>query len=145
MKNQIIKTIAIAVVILAGSFISANAQVHNRVRVTLPFDFHIKDQTLPAGEYMLESLNPQSGGSTIAFRSLDGKLNRAIAMNPVGSPQQKPVAPSLVFNRYGSEYYLSEIRNPAEALSLTAPTTKTERELAAKQKATSETVAIGRH
>jgi hypothetical protein len=144
MKSQIIKTITIAVVILVGSFVSANAQVHSRVLVTLPFDFHIKDRTLPAGVYVLESLNPQSSGSTIAFRRMDGKFNRSVVMNPVGSAQQKPGSASLIFNRYGSEYYLSEIRNPAEELSMTAPVTKTERELAARQKAASETVAMGR-
>jgi len=130
MKNQILKSIA-AVFVMLLAIASANAQTNNQVAANIPFDFYVNNQKFAAGEYVIERANPSSLEASLIFRQKDGKNSRIVMMLPLAvNAQSGKAQPSLIFNRYGAEYFLSEIRNPADSFGAQLPKVKKERSLA---------------
>jgi hypothetical protein len=76
-------------------------------RANVPFAFTAGTTSLPAGTYNLSTLP----GHTDAFmiRSL---LHGVIILSQQSGSSRKDVAPALVFDRYGDQYFLREIRLP---------------------------------
>ena len=97
-----------AMVLLLGA-VSVYSQAANVafLRVSIPFNFTVDNQQLPAGDYTVSEseLNPQS---VIWLQSVDGQH---VAV--VHTHQTFMVTPSanaeLVFQHSGSEYFLSQI------------------------------------
>jgi hypothetical protein len=71
--------------------------------VTIPFDFHVGSKTLPAGTYIV---NRQ--GEAIQISDSRGHAAFVIS-TPVPNPAAN-LDNQLVFNRYGNDSYLSEVR-----------------------------------
>ena len=71
--------------------------------VTIPFDFHVGAKTLPAGTYIV---NRQ--GEAIKLSDSSGHSAFVISM-AVPNPAAK-LDNQLVFNRYGNDAYLTEVR-----------------------------------
>jgi hypothetical protein len=122
MKSRSLITLA-AVVALAS--VTGYAQ-SSGIRVSVPFEFAVGQAVFPAGDYTvraatsaglvrLQAANPSSGGYVHA--------NRAVRDNT----QEQP---TMVFNRYGNNYFLARIWWAASADGLEFPRTKTEIELA---------------
>lgn len=122
----------------------ANAQVHKQIAVHIPFDFYVQNQKMTAGDYLIESISPQSNQSTLVFREKSGKAKGILKTIPIElNKDRKSFEPKLIFNRYGSEYFLAEIRNPLEESGFAVRATKTEKILAKKfGKPTQETVSM---
>ena len=99
-----------------------------RIKSNIPFEFVYGDITMPAGEYDLRS-NAVNG--TVSLQSLDQQVfaNRfsvaAKAWNPVADGKAR-----LVFNRYGNQYYLSQIWDGQGVQGREFSQSRTERELA---------------
>ncbi len=74
------------------------------LRAAIPFNFHAGDKLMPAGEYFIHEQSP-----VVFLRTFDvASLSRALMT--VGAAGRDPSHESkLVFNRYGSEYFLSTI------------------------------------
>ena len=72
---------------------NASAQT-NRMRVTVPFDFQVSGEAMPAGQYIFES--PVNGGM-VYLTAPSGARHAAIGM-PVGNPSN-PKKPQVVFER----------------------------------------------
>ncbi len=94
----------------------------------IPFAFTIADKTLPAGEYMIRS----AGDPYVLI--LQGERHNAAALtmtNPevVVRTEHPAEATKLVFNRYGTRYFLSEVVNGYTASGFVVPMPKAEREL----------------
>jgi len=98
----------LTIALLLGA-VSVYTQAENVpfIRVSIPFDFTVGNQTLPAGDYTIlhSDLNPQS---VVWLQSPDGKF---VAI--VGTHQRYALDPSpstqLIFQHSGSEYFLSQI------------------------------------
>ena len=71
--------------------------------VTIPFDFHVGAKTLPAGTYIV---NRQ--GEAIKLSDSSGHSAFVISM-AVPNPAAK-LDNQLVFNHYGNDTYLTEVR-----------------------------------
>lgn len=116
------KTIAITVCLLASfAAVSASAQDH-AAKATVPFGFYAGDAWVPAGTYIVQSNveNPQ----VIAIRNLE---TRRIVMSLGNQSDPQKGSNSLVFDKYGNEYFLREIRCPSRGMNLQFETTKKER------------------
>jgi hypothetical protein len=125
---------SIVVILFAGCcFLSVDAQVHSHVKAAIPFDFSLQGRTFTAGEYVISSLNPESDGGRLVFRPIEGK-NGQIAILTAVSPtgRENAEGPSLIFNRYGSKYFFSELRNPSENFAARARQSLQEKKLAEK-------------
>lgn len=100
--------LAVAVVFLVSIIAAGECYAECRVlAVHIPFAFQVKDKTLPAGEYRIESLLTGDG---VIHRILpmDGDSPIFVSTVAVDAKDGKS-EPQLVFNRYGESYFLSQI------------------------------------
>jgi hypothetical protein len=106
MKKQAY-TILVIAALVATVFTSAQAQSNTLIAANVPFNFVIKDRALPAGEYVF-ALVQFGGADAVRIQSADGHIT---AFVPTRSAKSKPsqAEPALVFNRYGDEYFLSQM------------------------------------
>jgi hypothetical protein len=101
MANRSLSILGAFVLIL--SLAPAVAQTHE-MTATIPFDFVVAQQSLPAGEYRLVI---HGRSMLIRFDSVNvapGPKLFAMYMNGGVSKDQNPC---LIFNRYGNRYFLS--------------------------------------
>jgi len=136
----------IALLVLIGSMaVAAQAQTAGRaqVRVSIPFQFHVGNATLPAGDYLVRQLNTDSSAATMQISRKDGGANTII--NMIGTIGDAQALTKLTFRRYGNQYYFGEVWMDGESAGMQAPKSKSERatqkELAALNVAM-ETVAL---
>ena len=104
MKTQIIRNIGVALLAATSVF----PQGSQRLTVQVPFGFHVGNSILPAGAYTVDN---DPAPNVLRLRSDDFKSSVMIQTNSV----QKLKAPSqgmLVFNKYGDEYFLSQVWKP---------------------------------
>ena len=126
MKHNILHAF-LAIGLLTALVTGGHAQTLDTIIVNVPFDFIVGNTTLPAGTYTVDralSSNPNG----LVLRGRDGNstiLTSGITGTSDGSPR-------LVFNRYGSQYFLHEIRTLAGVRELSR--SRTEVKLAEMQK-----------
>src|SRR5215471_6690036 len=96
---------AMAAVILTLSIGTAAHAQSGMVLVTIPFQFHLGTQTLPAGKYTVQ----RDSDNVIRIQDERGRSFMAIASRINDRGSKTPDA-GLVFNRYENDYFLSEIR-----------------------------------
>jgi len=144
MKKQI--STMFAMLMLVGLLaVTAEAQSVNGVsiRATIPFEFSVGDKLLPAGEYRIQQVNPASDLAMLQIATANGEARVLVRVRSIRAGNTSQTA--LVFNQYGSSYFLSTLAIEGSEDAWQAPKSHTERgvrrELAAlKMKA--ETVAV---
>ncbi len=111
MKIQVLRNVAILGLFFVLAIASVQAQTPSRVEVNIPFDFSAGKGTLKAGAYSLK----RTTGNALVIRSADGKttalLNAPLA---IGSRNSK-AGERVVFNKYGDQYFLSQVWMSADA------------------------------
>ena len=119
------KTIAAIAFFIVATFAAADpasAQDH-LLKATIPFSFTVGGQTLPSGTYTIGSgvTNP----NVLAIRNWDKKVN----ILSMGQPNQgnSERDNTLVFHKYGNQYYLSEIRSEGASIDVRFPESKAEK------------------
>jgi len=122
MKKQTLSVIVTLSVIAALS-IAGFAGLNRNLRANIPFDFMVNGKKLPAGKYVIEE---GVAASAMVIRSFETKQ----AATSVTQGFQVPVGskPKLVFHRYGSQYFLSQVISDLGGKEL--PKSKAEREAA---------------
>ena len=111
---------------------SAQAQsLTYRLTANIPFDFSVAGKKLPAGKYWINRAQQDNGDTVVQIRSTDGNENITRLTIPVRT--FNPVKHgSLVFHRYGEEYFLSEIWPAGGLTGRELPKSHAERELERK-------------
>jgi hypothetical protein len=111
---------------LAGTVLVVDLPLHAQslaIKVTVPFEFHAADKTLPAGTYTVAKR-----GDAILIS--DGRGNAAAVLaNPVQNKAYK-LDDMLVFKRYGETRFLSEVRWRSYSTARGLIETSAERKLA---------------
>ena len=132
MKNVVAKMGLLAVMTVIAASVSANAQSLNyKLTANIPFDFSVAGEKLPAGKYSIGRAQQSNGDTVVQIRSTDGHANVVRFTIPVFA--NDPVKQSsLVFRRYGNEYFLAEIWPVGAVTGRELPKTQAERELARK-------------
>ena len=113
-----------ALLILAGACTAASLQAQSHeVRADIPFSFAVGSKQLPAGHYTFLT----GPSDTIVTRNTDNEaviLSRTEkAFHAVGYLNV------LVFNKYGDDYFLREIRCPSIAMNVEIPKSKLEKQI----------------
>ena len=105
MKHHIFKLTAIFATFLGLAVAGVQAQAPSKVEVNIPFEFSAGTKTLQPGVYSIERLS----GNYLKLRSVDGKS--AVILNaPLNlTSLDDKAGERLVFNKYGDQYYLSQI------------------------------------
>ena len=129
MKTNLLRTSIVAALAATAAF----AQDSALLKATVPFAFIAGKQVLPAGQYTVDQ-GPAAG--VLMIRSADGGRTAIVLAQPASSAA--PHAASLVFHRYGSTCFLSEVWSPGNGGS-ELPPTRRERELIARRAATANT------
>jgi hypothetical protein len=132
MKNVVVKMGLLVVMMIIAASVSANAQtLQYRLTVNIPFDFSVAGEKLPAGKYWVKRAQQSDGDMVVQISSADGHSNVTKLTIPVSA--KEPVKNGvLIFNRYGNEYFLSEIWPAGGVTGRELHKSRAERELARK-------------
>src|SRR5258705_11569454 len=91
---------------LCAAAASANAQLSIPIRAKIPFDFSVGDKKLPAGEYTFSRLSGFSDSKTISVSEGSTRVFRSTFEAQVLIPKKDS---TLVFHKYGDQYFLEQI------------------------------------
>ena len=112
--------------VLVGMVVVTNLPLHAQslaMRVNIPFEFHAGEKTLPAGTYIVErrgeALIISNGTGSGAAVLSNATKNKAYGLNSM-----------VVFNRYGDECFLKEVRWSDFSTARSVMETKAEHRLA---------------
>jgi hypothetical protein len=122
MCSRFVTAFAAAAAFATASPATAQTEVHLIARV--PFAFAVGDANLPSDTYHLSRMNGH--GEMLVFRG--DRTGALVRTSQVRLPRTD-AQPSLVFHRYGNQYFLREIRWEDTA-RLDLPETKAERNAA---------------
>ena len=85
----------------------AQAQILNDFEVKVPFQFHVGNTKLPAGQYLIHVLD-DSDLSVMEIMSADGTISALFQVQETEA-KSTPAKNELVFNKYGNRYFLSKL------------------------------------
>jgi hypothetical protein len=97
----------VAALLLSAVATSVCYAQQTALAVTIPFAFQAGNQTMPAGEYRVESVLTGTG-QLQRLRQVNGSAVMIVSTMSVEARNGNP-NPGLVFNRYGQIYFLSQI------------------------------------
>lgn len=141
MKKQIAKGLAMLMVTLAlaaASAAVANGQSSARLTAHVPFDFVVADQTLRSGEYRVGAID--QAGESIAIRNSAG--DSVIRLSAARERSDRVKTAKLVFHRYGSTYFLSQVWMAGEGTGRELTKSKSERAIQRELKNTASNRVI---
>ena len=101
MTTQLIRNLSVALLAAASMY----AQGSQTLTVQIPFGFHAGTSVLPSGEYTVDTA---AGPGVVRLRSADAKSSVMI-LSMATQTLATPTTGKLVFNKYGDEYFLSQI------------------------------------
>jgi hypothetical protein len=109
-------------VVLAAVSIPVFAE-SGRMRADVPFPFQAGDKVLPAGIY---DVQVALADHRIVVRQVNG--NQVVSLSTGAATDPMGQGSALVFQRYGSSYFLRQVDTGADGYKM--PKSKTEREVA---------------
>ena len=123
-----IRMLFTAALLLGSVSIYAQAENVPFLKVSIPFDFTVDNQTLPAGDYTISdwAIHPRT---VIWLQSSDGKHVAAVFTHSSYAPGPS-VRTKLIFQHVGSEYFLSQIWTLGETTGRELPRNERAKELA---------------
>jgi hypothetical protein len=130
MEGKVIKRLTmlslVSMFTLCVAVSSANAQLSNPIRAKIPFDFNVGDKKLPAGEYTFSRLSGFSDTKTMLVSNVDSSTR--VFQSTLGAQVLTPKnASTLVFNKYGAQYFLEQIWTGGEQEGTQLPESRGER------------------
>jgi hypothetical protein len=110
MRNLLPVLIALAFM-LTISLVKAHAQVIGDLDVTIPFQFHAGDAKLPAGKYIIHTVD-NSDLTMMEISSADGSTSALFEVRDAEA-NSAPAKSELIFNKYGNRYFLAKVFDEA--------------------------------
>ncbi len=108
MKGQALTVLAMASLLVTLAVDPAHADTDSAwVRADIPFDFIVGIKAYPAGTYYVEYTNPQ--GVFVVQIGEEERRQTLLWSNTVPAKSIQDDSPKLIFNRYGNEYFLSQV------------------------------------
>jgi hypothetical protein len=113
MKKYVVRTLTqiglLAVIATVTAVGTAQGQsLAYKLKANIPFDFVVADKILPAGEYLIGRFQEGSGDSVLLISSVASHKRVIRLTTPVTARDPKDNG-TLVFHRYGDQYFLSEV------------------------------------
>ena len=93
-----------AILVVGGS--KAQAQITSGLKAKIPFQFHVGETTLPAGNYTINVVNRES--NLIEIRNDDNR-SAALVQTMDADPESTSKPSELLFDHTGGDYYLTRI------------------------------------
>jgi hypothetical protein len=120
-KNTLMLALLGGILMIACASVQAQSRT---MRVSISFDFAAANKTMKAGEYTIHQVSAQ----TVLLRGTNRK-SQAYVVTPQNFSSVKRHPQRLVFRRYGTSYFLSEIWL-TESSGIGLPLSKKERAIA---------------
>lgn len=113
MKHQQLFKGLLATMILSIAFTLTAMTAQAQSGITLltadiPFQFSLGKKTLPAGKYTIKKMNI-GVSKVLRLTNARGKHVALIAMREINSLYKMPSESCWIFNRYGDQYFLSQV------------------------------------
>ena len=128
MKKHVITIMAVLVFFASLAVTSIEAQNAGNMSVSIPFDFAVSGKTLPAGEYYVQGSTEGVPGVT-QIRSADDTERAYFFQTHSVDGRKIQRASKLVFNKYGDQFFLSQIWISGRTAGQELPKTAKERVL----------------
>ena len=107
MKKQIHRTVTtfglFSILALVAAVSPAQAQSPVSISVDVPFDFYVGDLLMPAGRYTVKRAMRDTNRTLLIAGDKEGERAAAMTAPVVGRAAKQS---TLVFHRYGAEYFL---------------------------------------
>jgi hypothetical protein len=123
MKNA--KWMLTVTVLLMSGLMAAQSLTSSTVVANVPFDFMVNNKIIPAGECTAKSLS----GDVLAINNFEARKGALANSSHKDANSDRTV---MVFERYGSQYFLSEIRIEGSDVSYKLSKSRAEVELRAQ-------------
>jgi hypothetical protein len=132
--------VVVAMMLVLGAAVPMLAQRSWPMKVTVPFDFVVENDRLPAGEYTIERV----ATGRLRIQSADWRaVTTCLAMPKQGKVTVEKA--HVTFHRYGSEYFLATIWTPGQEVGWEMLQGRMETELAKKKTSPVETATVIGH
>jgi hypothetical protein len=116
------KRITVLAFLTAALISMASARAHAQASAfTVPFDFSVGNQVLPAGSYQVSYYAPKNA---IMIRSEDERFHAFTSIQP-DDPSTSDS--EVIFTKYGNQYFLHEVLCGALSMNVALPTSKLEK------------------
>ena len=125
MRKQIFMLAASVVVLVTMTAVTTAQAQTPAFTANIPFDFHVSGERFPAGEYTVRCVNPSSDVRVLQLTKTDGKAKVMLLTNGVVGQLNKKS--SLVFNRYGNQYYFAQAWMISERVGMQAVKSRQEK------------------
>jgi hypothetical protein len=115
MIKQLYTFVGLLFVLTISSAIGVHAQSKMTAKASIPFDFSVKNQTMTAGDYVINQADDQ--GSVWTLRSRDNHQS-IFLLAMVEEPKTRSDKGKMTFRRYGNKYFLTTIETPDYQIGL---------------------------
>ena len=106
MKKQIMRIAALTLFVTTLAVASAHAQSSSSNQlVTIPFDFYVGAEKLPAGQYLVSA---ESSRTAMRIQRRDQSPGAYFSIRPVEGRKIQNQS-KVVFHKYGEDYFLAQI------------------------------------
>lgn len=85
----------------------AHAQITEELEAKIPFQFHVGNTQLPAGEYRIRMLD-DSDLAVMQISNVDGSAS-AVFQVEEAEKNSEPAKSELIFHKYGNRYFLAKL------------------------------------
>ena len=136
MRKDVLKGLAkislLAVILMIAASASVKAQsLQYKLTANIPFDFTINNDKLPAGKYSISRAQQSNGDQLLQIESADG--HKSVIRLTIPVMTRNPMSRgTVVFHRYGDEYFMVEVWPAGGSTGRAFPKSRTEREVARK-------------
>ena len=127
-------------IVVSGTCILPAAYGQTDIHVTVPFAFHIEEKTFSAGDYLVKA---SSGQSVVLLQSTDYNHAQVVMTHAAQAPTPME-KPTLMFQRYGDEYFLSTVWLPGSYTGRQLSPSRKQMELARKLSAPERAILVGK-
>jgi hypothetical protein len=112
MKQRVLCLLGFIGLVLGMSTISAQGQIIGQLEANIPFTFHAGGAKLPPGKYVIHVMEGSDLG-LMEIQSADGHTSALFEVREA-LDSTSPKKNELVFNHYGSRYFLSKLFDEGE-------------------------------
>ena len=130
MRNQVFNRFVTLGLFLTLAAASIQARTKSRQVVDIPFDFTAGQSLLRAGRYSVELISEK----VLLLRRIDGSKSVLVLAVPAIEPGNKEKSARLTFNRYGQQFFLSQVWLTGSEAGLYLDPCRAERQLTKENK-----------
>ena len=111
-------SVLLTVICLLGMSAAARADIRGQIRVTLPFEFVVDGETLPAGTYTLSTFSDDKFDGLI-LSNHDHRIG--VFVHPVEIEGASADKPQVSFQRVGNQLFLTRIQTAYDVYNIPVP------------------------